>query len=546
MQAPLWDDPDRHHVTARPSLYFSGGLADAADNMALRPLSRAFTVPVGDESMNVNSVDEVPNSAWFTNRIGVAPMTPKDVGLGPCAEGPRLDPERGPWTVVAAKPDGVNPGFFVKAPDGVRYLLKFDGHEQPLRATSAEVIGSKLYHAFGYNVPCNEVVLFSPALLTIAPDATRKNPYGEKLPITKQDIDTVLAAAVHAPDGRLRAAVSRFVPGKPLGPFRYLGTRDDDPNDVIPHDRRRELRGGRLMAAWINHYDSREQNSLDVWVEGNGPSYIRHYYLDWGDSLGSLWPSDHVTRRLGYAGYFDYDQVVGDLVTLGAYPRPWKKVVPASEPQVFGYLGDENFVGSEWRGAIPNPAFQRMSDHDAAWTARIMARFTDDHVRAAVAAGDLPADLAQSLTRTLIGRRDRILAEYIGKLSPLSRIELARRDTAGNDQALCFDDDAMRLGMSNPATTRYGVRLLAGSRLQPLAATEVAPDPRHPDRTCLTLPVDGRRPSQLVAAGAPDGDPLRYGVLEIDDGKTTARIHTYDLGPTRGFRIVAIERPRTK
>jgi hypothetical protein len=542
LQQPLWNDADRNHVTTRPQAYYSGLVADGADQIAFRPLSRALTVPLADEATNVNSVDEVPNSAWFTNRIGVAPMTPAEVRRGACAEGADLDPQRGPWTVTGAKPDGANPGFFIQAPDGARYLLKFDGPEQPMRATSADVIGSKLYHAFGYHVPCNEVVYFPLDRLVISPAATRKNDYGETVPITPADVELVLSKAIRTKEGLLRASASRFVPGKPLGPFRYEGTRDDDPNDVVPHQLRRELRGGRLFAAWMNHFDTREQNTLDVWVEEGGRSYVRHYYLDWGDSFGSAWGSDKIDRRFGHAGYLDFDQVFVDLVTLGTLKRPWNTAEKGRQPEVFGYFDERAFVASKWRGGYPNPAFERMSDADALWATRILARFSDQHVRAAVAAGQLGDEAAEALAQILIGRRDRILREYLGKLSPLTRFTVA-------GDALCFDDDALRTGVTEAGATSYRLRLLGGAELTDvLGWTQVRPE-GSAGRSCVTLPLGDRRPAQLAGAGAPDNHPLRYAVAEIATTQTAARppaasvrVHLYDLGPARGLQLAGIER----
>jgi hypothetical protein len=451
--------------------------------------------------------------------------------------------------VSAAKPDGANPGFFIKAPDGTRYLLKFDGPDQPMRATSADVIGSKLYHAFGYHVPCNEVVYFSPERLVISPTATRKNDYGETVPITPADVAMVLSKAIRTSKGLLRASASRFVPGKPLGPFRYEGTRADDPNDVVPHELRRELRGGRLFAAWLNHFDSREQNTLDVWVEEGGRTHVRHYYLDWGDSFGSAWPSDKVTRRFGHSGYLDFDQVFVDLVTLGTLHRPWNGVEKGRQPEVFGYFDERAFVASKWRGGYPNPAFERMSDADALWATRILARFSDADVRAAVAAGQLDDQAAEALAQILIGRRDRILREYLGRLSPLTRFTVAA--PRGGAQDLCFEDDGLRAGLADPAQTSYRLRLLGGAELTDvLGWTQFRPDGARASRSCVSLPLENR-PARLAGAGAPDQDPRRYGVVEIVTSQArpsaaSVRIHFYDLGPARGLQLVGIERGKAE
>jgi hypothetical protein len=552
LRDPVWVDADRNSVPGRPGKYFSGLIGDGADQIAFRPLSRFFTFPLPAEAANANSLDEVPDSAWFQNRIGFSPMTPAEVQEGACAGLPPLDPA-GPWTVVVAKPDGANPGFFIKAAGGQRYLLKFDGAEQPQRATAADVVGSKLYHAAGYHTPCNVTVYFPQSILRIDPGATRTNEYGESLPMSAEDMDKVLSAAYRRKDGWLRASASRFLPGTPLGPFRYEGTRDDDPNDVIPHDQRRELRGSRLFAAWLNHFDAREQNSLDVWVEDHGRQYLRHYLIDWGDCLGSAWAWDAITRRLGHAGYFDIDQIVVDLFTLGLTPRPWNAPRrPSADFQTFGYFSADQFVASAWRAGYDNPAFQRMTLRDGLWAARILSRLGDAQVTAAVAAGHLDDPRAeQALVRSLIDRRQRVLAEYFGRGSALDRFLLVRRTPGDPTQSLCFEDRALATGVADAGQIVYRVRVFAGAELErTLGWLQFRPDLTHPQRSCLVLPIGHTRPAALAGEGAAPDAPLRYTVIEIQttqqartEGTTSVRLHLYDLGPERGFRLVGIERP---
>ncbi len=50
----------------------------------------------------------------------------------------------------------------------------------------------------------------------------------------------------------------------------------DDPNDIYPHEHRRELRAARVFAAWVNHDVSRANNTLDM-IEGDGEqAALRH------------------------------------------------------------------------------------------------------------------------------------------------------------------------------------------------------------------------------------------------------------------------------
>ena len=237
---PLIEDLDREHVDEQPESYYSPFGWDAVDQTVFRPITRVFAVDPAGPAINVNALDEVPNSSWFQNRIGVEEFTVEQARQGACPEN-RIDTS-GPWLVTAAKPDGANPGFIIQAADGRRYMMKFDGLLQPERATTADVFGSRLYHAVGFHSPCNFIVFFDRDQLEMDPEAEVANIYGEDEPMASEDVEKVLAAAVVLPDGRFRASVSLFLDGRPLGPWRYQGTRSDDPNDVIDHQERRELR----------------------------------------------------------------------------------------------------------------------------------------------------------------------------------------------------------------------------------------------------------------------------------------------------------------
>ncbi|MCA9670411.1 MAG: hypothetical protein KC503_32670 [Myxococcales bacterium] len=550
---PLWEDSDRNAVSKRPGEYYTGLASDVADKTVFRPLSRLFLFDFPGDAKNVNAIDEVPNSSWFTNRIGLFNISPERAAQGAC-EKPQLTAAKGPWMVINAKPNGANPGFFIKTPQG-RFLLKFDGPVQPQRATAADVIGSRIYWTAGYWAPCNQIVYFPRGVLKISPKATATNAYGEKKPITQADVDKVLSMAWRTKGGILRASASAFLPGRPIGPFMYNDTHSGDPNDIIRHDERRELRGARVLAAWLNHFDAREQNTLDIWVKAGKDkkrTYIRHYYIDFGDCFGSRWPWDGISRRLGYSYYMDFEHLLGDLVTLGAWPRPWNKAKINDKAEIFGYFGVERFEPSKWRVAYPNPSFDRMQLQDALWMTRIIERFTRAHITAMVKQGKLTNKRAEkTLIDVLMARRRKILAEYLTKGSPLDKFRIVRRVPGDLTQSLCFKDLAVKHKIVDYRNVLYKFRFMGGKKLdQRLGWLQFEPDREHPDRSCVRLPLGDKRPAELAPKGAPDNHPLRYGMLEIFvhqkptlPPSSSIKLHFYDLGPTKGFRLVGIERP---
>ena len=156
----------------------------------------------------------------------------------------------GPWLVIGAKTEGITPGFRIRDARGDVYFIKFDPPQNPEMATAAEVISTKFFHAMGYNVPENYLAFFTRQQLRADPKATITDATGRERHLEDLDLDMILGRVHKFQGGRYRAVASKQLQGVPIGPFQYHGTRPDDPNDIFPHEHRRELRGMRVFAAW--------------------------------------------------------------------------------------------------------------------------------------------------------------------------------------------------------------------------------------------------------------------------------------------------------
>lgn len=479
LRAPLlWNDPDRHAFRGPPAKYYSGKYTDSVDQVLLRPLTGLLSVDPAREAGNVNALDEVPDSSWFTNRIGLHPMSPAELAVGACQSPPPSPGSR--WTILSSKPDGVTPGFVIRA-DGRRYLVKFDDGDQGPRATAADAIVSRLYAAVGYNTPCNRVVFFEREQLVVDPRAKETDWLGHDRLYRESDLSASLSGVARTGEGRFRALLSEWLEGRPLGPWRFEGRRGDDPNDIVAHEDRRELRGLRLLAAWTGHRDAREQNTLAMWIPVDDErGWIRHDFIDFGDCLGNLATPPMLARRLaGHSYGVDLGQISVDLLTFGAIERPFERERFGPSGAVFGYFNVERFDPERWRPSYPNPAFQHMSERDAAWMARIIARVTPAHVEHAIRAGRLGTRaLRDELARVLLGRRRRILERFLPRLSSLSLPVLNVHD---GKTSVCADDLGVVSGIAEAARTSYSAQLLGDA--PSLLATRASGA-----RVCVELP----------------------------------------------------------
>ena len=390
-------------------------------------LVNTFTTP-GERkdvrALNVNTIDEVPDSSWFTNRIGQKPMPLADLQRGP----DRLTAiSLAGWIVSGGKGTGVQPGFRMTTPEGETYQIEFDPPSNPEMATGAEIIGTAFYHAFGYHTVEVYLAELDPDQIVISDQATIFDPLvARKRRLMRRDIDHVLNRAARQANGKYRVLASRFAAGKPLGNFRYYCTRPDDPNDIVPHEHRRELRGARVFGAWLNHDDSRGVNSLDMLVKRDKGAYVKHYMFDFGSILGSgtVYAQRH---RPGNEYMLEWKPGWLTLATLGVYTRPWMHIDYPRVPSSVGRFEGEAFDAGQWKPEYPNPAFANMRPDDAFWAARIVSRFTDEAIRTVVEKARYSDPRATDyLVTTLITRRDKVLRTWLAGVNPLTDFVLSR------------------------------------------------------------------------------------------------------------------------
>lgn len=310
--------------------------------------------------------------------------------------------------------------------------------------------------------------------------------------------------------------MSSYLHGRPLGPWRYHGVRAGDRNDIIPHEDRRELRASRLLAAWTDHVDQREGNTLAMWLETSPRrGFVMHHLLDFGDCFGSIWHgSAPETWRRGHDYWLDPRTIVADLVTFGAIPRPWDRARLGPAGLTLGYYDVEQFDPERWKPRYPNPAFQRMTEHDAAWMARIIARITPAHLDRIVDEADVTAPLRRILTDIALGRREKLLARYLSRLSPLADPTI---ETDAGGAWLCPTDLSVSSG--SVAGRRYRARAWIGSARESVLRLR-SPNPRV---VCAELPRFPRRDQgddtyvviELAPADAPLPGPIRFHLYHL-------------------------------
>jgi hypothetical protein len=517
--------PDDPIQVDRDTLFDASGAQPIELSEAFDFLENTFAAPPDAENiraLNVNTVDEVPDSSWFTNRIGRGGLSTADLVRGP-DRFERLDVDE--WVIVRDKgPAGFQPGFRAfdaRNPDQL-YQLEVDLKEYRDLSSGAELIGTTIYHAIGYNVVDVYLVDVDPAKIRIAETATTRDASGRR-PYRPGDLEDVLEAAERNPDGSYRMTAGRFVEGEPMGNFKYYGTRADDPNDIYPHEHRRELRANRVFAAWLNHDDSRALNTLDMRVPEGDRKWIRHYMFDFGSILGNT-PD---RRASGHAYLLERRSTVAGLLSLGLWVPPWHVIdYPDDLRRSVGLFEGDAFDPKRWKPEYPNRAFDNMRADDAFWAARIVGRFSDAAIRAVVGKARYSDPRAgQHVADALIKRRDKILAAWLTSVNPIADPSLDR------DGVLVFENAAVAAGGATPPT-EY---VLTWSRFDNGTDAAVGPAAEtRAERPNATAPMNIIEDSEFMTVSVSS--------LHPDYPGWKAPVRLYFRRASEGWQTVGLER----
>jgi hypothetical protein len=157
--------------------------------------------PSGMRASSINTIDEVADSSWFTNRIGTRPISPDEMIRG-ANVGVPPDPSR--WVLTREKTAGVHPGFTARDAKGETWFLEFDPPYYPEGATGAVAVATKIFWALGYNQVESFLTTFDPSRVEFDPKATLRRPSGQRTRFNRDDMNSIIERGARNPDGTYR------------------------------------------------------------------------------------------------------------------------------------------------------------------------------------------------------------------------------------------------------------------------------------------------------------------------------------------------------
>ena len=288
----------------------------------------------------------------------------------------------GSWVIDKGKPNGSSPGFRVKIPGKGKYLFKADdptarAPERGGRHRRRRVLRGRLQHLVRAGRLRQAVGLQADA----GPHARRTT--ASACARSTRRRSTRCWRRRPARGSCLRFQASAWLAGSLSVRSATRGRAATTRTTSSRTKSGASCAAARVLAAWLDHFDAREQNSMDAWMADrkdqpdSSPGHVVHYYLDTSDCLGSEWDWEVISRRLGHSYVVDWGDI-GARLLHARHPDPAVgHRGPGAGPGDLRLLRRRRTsTPDEWKNEYPNPAFSRMTERDGAWMARILSRFT--------------------------------------------------------------------------------------------------------------------------------------------------------------------------
>ena len=465
-------------------------------------------------ALSTNTLGEVMDGPWFVNRHGSQRLSAEELLQGSSQGQPPSRQEK--WHVLTVRKYGIRPGLLIRDATNKLHLLRFDPPGRLEMSTGASMIGSRIFHALGYWVAEHHLVYFDRTQLVADPEGEDIDAVGGVARLKEEDIDLFLEKVPRDPARGFRAVAISSPQGvqKLLGPYKFDGTRTDDPNDIVVHEHRRDLRGLYAISAWLANNGINAVQTMDTLVEEKGVQFIRHAWTDFSGLLGSGFEQVKNPRD-GYEPLFDAGTTLKNLVGMGFRAPDWQK---AEYPDIrsVGLFESKVFDPSTWLPTVEAAALANHLPDDDYWAAKQILAFTDEDLRIVVKAAEYTDPRAEEwVTQSLIERRDKVLHYYLDRVLPLENFRI-------EDGVLRFDDLAVQKGFRSPQN--YSVQWSGFRNLQ----KDYVP---LQEANSLQVP-------QLAMSSEPGSDYAAR-ISSLVPGKT---LTVYLRKGETGFKSVGIER----
>ena len=498
---------------------------DAANFRGLNPLHETvmhqFTKP-GERhpengvipALSANTLGEVMDGLWFMNRHSRQRLSTQELLEGSArGEGPSVQQK---WRVLTVRKYGIRPGLLIHDAKNQLYLLRFDPQGRLEMSTGAEMIGSRIFHALGYLVGEHHLVYFDRAQLVADAEGEDINAVGRSEPLDEENIDLFLERVPRDPGKGYRAVAISVGKGvqKLIGPYQFYGTRSDDPNDIVSHEHRRDLRGLHAISAWLANDWINAVQTMDVLAEEKGVHSIQHAWADFSTMLGSGFEQVKQAHD-GHEPLFNLRSTLKNIVGMGVYAPDWQR---AHYPGIrsVGLLESTVFDPAKWRPMTESAALANHLPDDDYWAAKQILAFTDDDLRVVVKAAQYTDPQAEEwVAKCLIERRDKVGRYCLDRVLPLENFRI-------EDGTLRFDDLAVQRGFRS--AQNYTIQWSEFRNLQK-------------DHSTLERENSFRVPERALAAGS--GAYYAAKISADVQGKT---LTVYLRKGEAGFKVVGIER----